>query len=173
MLEDKVRLFSENLARALDRRKFLTGTGTVMFGALAALATGRTALAKQVVTGSSDTGTSDRTPPPWPPQCAPPGPYCNITGTSDASGCMASRPYEPSGSCFQHLYNGQMLQCRIMYGWYQAGCWTTNVAGGRWTCCDCGCSVTGNEPYARLCGCAQFSSSPPPRPDGPARYSDN
>jgi hypothetical protein len=167
MLHDKVRRFSEQLARTVDRRKFLRSTGTVMFGTLAALATGRTALARQVVAGSSN-NVSDGNPPPWPPVCNPPGQYCNTTGKSDASGCMTSRPYEPGGSCFQHVYNGQTLQCRVMYQWYQVGCWTTVVQGGRWTCCDCGCSLTGNYPYTRTCGCAQFSANVPPRPDAPS-----
>lgn len=162
MLEDKVRLFSENLARALDRRKFMRATGTAMFGTLAALATGRVALAKSVASGGTSSGASSETPPPWPPQCAPPGPYCNLTGASDGSGCLGARgPYDPGASCFQHLVGGQVRQCRVIYNWYQAGCWTTNVTGGRWTCCDCGCDG------GSMCGCAQFSTGVPPRPDGP------
>jgi hypothetical protein len=164
MLEDKVRLFSENLARALDRRKFIRTTGTAMFGTLAALATGRMALARSVASGGTSSGARSETPPPWPPSCAPPGPYCNLNGTSDGTGCLGSRgPYDPGASCFQHRVGGNILQCRVIYNWYQAGCWTTNVTGGRWTCCDCGCGT----PQQAMCGCAQFSTSAPPRPDGP------
>jgi hypothetical protein len=98
---------------------------------------------------------------PMPPQCAPPGPYCNLNGVNEPNGCHG-------GHCFQHRYNGQVLQCRIIYNWYQAGCWTTPVSGGYWTCCDCGCGQ--NPPYQPYCGCAQFNgpTQPPlPQPDAP------
>jgi hypothetical protein len=160
MLDDKVKVLSESLARALDRRRFIKSTGTAMFATIAAAAAGHFSVARASASLGSSKGSSDTQPPPWPPQCAPPGPYCNITGVSDGSGCAASRPYEPSGSCFQHRVNGVIRQCVVIYNWYQAGCWTTPVSGGRWTCCDCGCGGS-------MCGCAQFSTSPPPRPDSP------
>jgi hypothetical protein len=161
-LDRKVRLLTEQFARTVDRRKFLKQAGTSLFAGVAAFAAGHFAIARASADGADDM-------PPWPPTCAPPGPYCNLTGQSDGSGCMQSRPYDPSASCFQHLYNGRVLQCRVYYI-YQAGCWTTPVQGGRWTCCDCECP-TGDPPpnQRRTCGCAQFSTNPPPRPDGPQR----
>lgn len=163
MIEDKVKIWSENLARNLDRRKFLRGTGTALFGGLAAFAAGHFTLAR--AQAAAGPGGTDTAPPPWPPQCAPPGPYCNITGVSDGSGCNAARgPYDPGGSCFQHLWQGQLLRCYIIYNWYQAGCWTSAGSGGYWTCCDCGCADSGGTQRA-MCGCAQFSAGPPPRPD--------
>jgi hypothetical protein len=148
-LERKVRLVTESLARTVDRRKFLKGAGNVLFGGLAAVAAGHLTLGRVKASDWSPAGG---------PQCAPPGPYCNI-GTGPLSGCYG-------GSCFQHLYNGQIRQCRVYYTYYQAGCWTTPVTGGRWTCCDCECP----QPSPRVtCGCAQFSTQPYPRPDGPLR----
>jgi hypothetical protein len=58
------------------------------------------------------------------------------------------------------MVSGTVYQCRIYYI-YQAGCWTTAATGGYWTCCDCQCT------NGSTCGCAQFSSSPSPRPDLP------
>lgn len=150
MFEQKVRVVSEGLARTMDRRKFLKGTGTTIFAGLAALAAGH-------ALGSSAAASGKR-PPLGGPQCAPPGPYCN-SGGGPLSGCNG-------GACFQHLHNGNMLQCVVMYGWYQSGCWTTPVGNGYWTCCDCGCGPNGGSP---LCGCAQHSSEPVPRPDGPGQ----
>jgi hypothetical protein len=161
-LDRKVRLLTESLVRKVDRRKFIKDAGTAIFASAAALAVGQFSVARASATTGKDGA------PPWPPVCAPPGPYCNVTGVSDGSGCAASRPYEPSGSCFQHLYNGEVLQCRVFYI-YQAGCWTTAVSGGAWTCCDCECPMSGGG--RRTCGCAQFSTSPPPRPDGPLSLS--
>jgi hypothetical protein len=68
-----------------------------------------------------------------------------------------------------------VVQCRVIYNWYQAGCWSTPVNNGttvgKWVCCDCGCGPTGGSP---MCGCAHFEgmwqgvpTSPPPRPDSP------
>src|SRR5688572_16607333 len=157
-LDKTVRLLTESLARTVDRRKFLKQAGTSVFAGMAALAAGHFSLAR--ASASPDPYT-----PPWPPVCAPPGPYCNITGVSDGSGCLGARgPYDPGASCFQHLYNGQILQCRVFYI-YQAGCWTTPSGGGAWTCCDCSCPIPGGG--SRSCGCAQYSVDPPPRPDGP------
>jgi hypothetical protein len=157
-LDVKVKLLTESLARAVDRRKFIKGTGTAMFATIAAAAAGHMSIAK--VKASSDDVAA-----PWPPTCAPPGPYCNITGQGDLSGCRRGGYGGDSGSCFQHLYNGEILQCRVYYTYYQAGCWTTAVQGGAWTCCDCECPMSGGG--RRTCGCAQFSTEPNPRPDGP------
>jgi hypothetical protein len=141
-----MRILTESLARAMDRREFLRRTGSALFASVAALAAGH------MVSGPA--WAASRVPQV--PQCAPPGPYCNLDGNrNDPNGCHGA-------SCFQHLYNGQVLQCRVFYI-YQAGCWTTPVTGGYWTCCDCECGT----PRVTTCGCAQFSTSPYPRPDSP------
>jgi hypothetical protein len=147
MLHRTTRIITENLARTMDRRSFLKRTSETMFVGMAALASGHAVL----TTASAKQG---RQPPqPTVPSCAPPGPYCNLNGVNEPNGCHG-------GSCFQHLSGGQVRQCRYYYI-YQAGCWTTAVTGGYWTCCDCRCDDNST------CGCAQFSGSPAPRPDGP------
>jgi hypothetical protein len=151
MLEKTTRIISENLARSLNRRSLLKRSGETAFGAMIALAAGHLSPATTLARGGGVQ------PPVGSPQCAPPGPYCN-TGGGILTGCHG-------GSCFQHLYNGQVLQCRVYYQWYQAGCWTTAVQGGYWTCCDCECLQGGQRMTS--CGCAQFSTGPSPRPDGP------
>jgi len=149
MLEKTTRIISENLARAVDRRAFLKRTGETAFAGLAALAAGHLVPAMAAAGGGSPVAV------PKTPSCAPPGPYCNLTGVSEPNGCHGA-------SCFQHLYQGTVYQCRVYYI-YQAGCWTTAATGGYWTCCDCECG----SPRVTTCGCAQFSSSPAPRPDSP------
>jgi hypothetical protein len=151
MVEDKVKLFSEGLARTINRRRFLKQAGSTMFGGLAAVAAGHMVIGKAAAM---------RQPPDPTPNCSPPGPYCN-TGGGILTGCHGS-------SCFQHLYNGQIYQCRVYYQWYQAGCWTSAGTGGYWTCCDCACG----NPQVTSCGCAQLSSGPLPRPDGPTGKAD-
>jgi hypothetical protein len=151
MLNERTRLVSENLARAINRRMFLKRAGETAFAGIAALVAGHTLLrpASARVT---------KLPPSFGPSavplCTPPGPYCNLTGTNEPNGCHGS-------SCFQHLYNSQVYQCRVYYTYYQAGCWTTATSGGYWTCCDCECGT----PRVATCGCAQFSAAPSPRPD--------
>ena len=151
MLEQTTRIVSENLARSIDRRSFLRRAGTVAFSGMAALMAGRMTPAFAGVGGTSPS----QPPPPLVPRCAPPGPYCNLNGVNEPNGCHG-------GSCFQHLNGGQVRQCRVFYI-YQAGCWTTPdpTIGGYWTCCDCNCDGGSS------CGCAQHSSQPVPRPDGP------
>jgi hypothetical protein len=144
MVDKTIRMLSENLARTMNRRKFLRQAGQTTFLGMAALVAGHSL-------GGTVQAAKDN-----PPSCAPPGPYCNLNGINEPNGCRG-------GSCFQHRHQGNILQCRVMYGWYQAGCWTTHVAGGYWVCCDCECGV----PRQTLCGCAQFSQTPVPRPDGP------
>jgi hypothetical protein len=143
MLEKTMRVVSENLARTIDRRSLLKRTGQTAFVGLAALATGHM---------MPSTARAGGQPPNI--SCAPPGPYCSIFG-QPTDGCHGA-------SCFQHLYNGQVYQCRVFYI-YQAGCWTTAASGGYWTCCDCECGT----PRVASCGCAQFSATPVPRPDAP------
>ena len=142
MLEHSTRLISENLARALNRRRFLKKAGEASFLGLAALAAGQAFPSR---------ASADKVPNI---QCSPPGPYCQI-GNAPTDGCHGA-------SCFQHLYNGQVYQCRVFYI-YPAGCWTTAASGGYWTCCDCECGT----PRVASCGCAQFSANPVPRPDAP------
>ncbi|MEO6456847.1 MAG: hypothetical protein ABIO92_01025 [Chloroflexia bacterium] len=153
MLEQKVKILSESLARGMDRRKFLKQTGSTLFAGMATLAVGHVLGSKASAAGTL--------PPKIEITCAPPGPYCN-TGGGDLSGCHGS-------SCYQHLYNGEVMQCRVYYI-YQAGCWTTAVSGGYWVCCDCECFNTAGT--RRTCGCAQFSTQPVPRPDGPGGGAD-
>ena len=151
MLEQTTRILSENLARAVDRRSFLKRAGEVAFAGMAALAAGH------LVPSLAAAGTGP-TPVEQPrtPSCSPPGPYCNLNGTNEPNGCHGA-------NCFQHLVSGTVYQCRVYYTYYQAGCWTTSVTGGYWTCCDCRCSDAGSS----TCGCAQFNGSPAPRPDAP------
>jgi hypothetical protein len=152
MLEKTTRVLSENLARSLDRRSFLRRTGQTAFASLAALAAGQ---ALPMVASAS----GKRLPPQITPNCVPPGPYCN-TGGGDLSGCHGA-------SCFEHLYQGQVIVCRLQYG-YQVECWTTAdppPGTGYWTCCDCDCYR--NNIRVASCGCAQYSASPSPRPDRP------
>ena len=142
MLERTMHLMSENLARSMDRRSFLKRVGATTFAGVAALAAGHAMLtpasASKLV-----------------PSCSPPGPYCNYNGVNEPNACHGA-------SCFQHVYNGQLLQCHL-YGGYPTGCWTTAAQGGYWTCCDCQCG----NPAQTTCGCAQFSGAPVPRPDMP------
>src|SRR5436309_1480854 len=139
MLERTTRLFSENLARAMDRRSFLKRTGEVAFGGMAAL------MAGHMVPALASAGSVSTSVGPGVPRCAPPGPYCNINGINEPNGCLG-------GTCFQHMVGGQIVQCRVNYCCYQAGCWTTASSGGYWTCCDCTCG-------SASCGCAQFTAS--------------
>ena len=153
MIEKSMRIVTENLARALDRRQFLKRAGNTAFMGMAALAAGHFATAG-VVAGVRRQPVDSPPVSNGGPVCAPPGPYCN-TGGGPLSGCHGS-------SCFQHLFNGQVLQCRVFYI-YQAGCWSTPSGSGYWVCCDCECGT----PRVTSCGCASHTSSPVPRPDGP------
>lgn len=156
MFERTTRILSENLARSMNRRLFLKRAGESAFLGMAALAAGHAVSGRALAMGN-------RQPPvpvPTTPSCSPPGPYCNLNGISEPNGCHGA-------NCFQHLYSGTVYQCRVYYQYYQAGCWTTPVTGGYWTCCDCECLNTGGQRVA-TCGCAQFSAGPAPRPDGPA-----
>ena len=77
MLEKATRLFSENLARAIDRRSFLKRVGETTFAGVAALAAGH------LVPSLAAAGTSP-TAVPKTPSCSPPGPYCSVTGHKQA-----------------------------------------------------------------------------------------
>ncbi|HKP52776.1 MAG TPA: hypothetical protein VJ183_08980 [Chloroflexia bacterium] len=154
MFDQKIRVLSEGLARRLDRREFLKQTGTTMFAGIAALAAGHS------LTGNAAASSGTNSRAPLIPNCNPPGPYCNLNGNiQDPNGCHG-------GSCFQHRTGGQIYQCYVYYTYYSAGCWTTPTGGGYWTCCDCDCRNSAGQRVA-TCGCAQYSTGPVPRPDGP------
>ena len=145
MIEQRIKVVSEALARSIDRRSFIRR-------ASAGVASGITAFAMGSLLSTSPARAAVRSNGlvPSQPQCAPPGPYCN-TGTGALSGCHG-------GHCYQHLYNGQVYACTVYYQYYPAGCWSTASGGGYWTCCDCSCGV----PRVATCGCAQFSQTPAP-----------
>jgi hypothetical protein len=153
VLERTTRLLSEGLARTINRRTLLRRAGETTFLGMAALAAGH------FTSGSASAHVKRDPAQPSTPSCAPPGPYCNLNGVNEPNGCHGA-------SCFQHLNAGTVYQCRVYYQYYQAGCWTTAVTGGYWTCCDCECLNSSGSRVA-TCGCAQFSSGPAPRPDGP------
>jgi hypothetical protein len=157
-LDQTTRILSEGLARAIDRRTFIKRASQSAFAGLLALTVGHGLPGRAAAKG----GPTPPQPPIGGPVCNPPGPYCNLNGVNEPNGCHG-------GHCFQHRYQGQVLSCRIVYNWYQAGCWTTPVGGGGyWTCCDCGCGQ--NPPYQPYCGCAQYTgpgAPPPPLPDAP------
>ena len=163
MLDQKIRIISENLARVVDRRQFVQKTGSTMFAGLIALAAGH-----GLTRDAAAHGERRRTRVPLVPLCSPPGPYCNTNGTNEPNGCLNSQPGGPySGRCFQHRSQGQMLYCRVYYTYYQGGCWTRATTGGYWTCCDCECSIDPGGPRLATCGCAGFSGDPAPGPDSP------
>jgi hypothetical protein len=153
MFDHKVRLLTEGFARAMGRRKFLTQMGAAVFASVATLASSRalggTVLAQQ----KGDEGLS---PPldPFGSLCqAPNNRFCTITeSTTNSDGCQGAY-------CFQHLYNSQLLECKLSYNYgYAVGCWTTfdYSNNGYWTCCDCDCG----SPIilSAACGCARFST---------------
>jgi hypothetical protein len=142
VLEQRIKVISETLARAVDRRTFLRQTGT-------AVVSGVTALALGSLLSTSPARAAVRGVAPAPPQCSPPGPYCNLNGVNDPNGCHG-------GHCYRHLSGGIVRTCQVYYQYYQAGCWTTASGGGYWTCCDCQCSG------GSTCGCAQFTLTPAP-----------
>jgi len=152
VLEKTTRILSESLARATNRRTFLKRAGESTFIGMAALAAGHLTL------GHASAAVNPMPKVPATPSCSPPGPYCNIDGTNEPNGCHGA-------SCFEYLFNSQVIQCRVYYQFYQAGCWTTAATGGYWTCCDCECLQNGQR--VATCGCAQFTGAPAPRPDGP------
>jgi hypothetical protein len=138
MLEQRIRIVSEALARAVNRRTFLRQTGSAVVSGVAALALG-SILSSSTAKASAQKGKGPLVPAI---SCSPPGPYCN-TGGGDLSGCHGAH-------CYQHLSGGQVLTCQVFYVYYNVGCWTTSG----WTCCDCMC--TGNVP----CGCAELLGNP-------------
>lgn len=147
MLEQKIRVISEGLARAIDRRDFLKRAGGTIASGVAALVLG------PLVARQSSVHAAPMIPTVA--NCAPPGPYCNLDGMNEPNGCRGA-------SCFQHVNSGQLLQCRVFYIYAVTGCWTTAAGGGYWTCCDCTCS---NGTINASCGCAQYSGAGEPVPD--------
>lgn len=145
MLEHRIRVLSEALARAIDRRLFLRRAGSSIAAGAAALVIGPALTGNRAEAAPKPLSSPNIT-------CSPPGPYCN-TGGGNLSGCNGAH-------CYQHLYNGTVYSCQVYYQYYQVGCWTTASSGGYWTCCDCACGT----PRVATCGCAQFNApgSPPP-----------
>jgi hypothetical protein len=143
MLEQRIRIISEGLARSIDRRAFLRRTGSAVASGMAALALG------SVLTNNPSKANAGALVPS-PPSCSPPGPYCNVNGVA-TDGCRG-------GHCYQHKSGGTTYACQVYYTYYQQGCWTTYVSGGYWTCCDCQCGGGGT------CGCAQFNPGGNPNP---------
>jgi len=150
--DHSTRILTENLARAIDRRTFLKRASQTLFGGLLAVAVG------QVPARAAGSRESPAPARPLAPVCAPVGPYCNI-GSGDLSGCHGAH-------CFQHLYSGQVLQCRVFYQYFQTGCWTNPGTGGYWTCCDCECRNSSGQRLG-VCGWAQVSGNPLPQPMPP------
>ena len=144
MFEQRVRVVSEALARAVDRRAFLKQAGGVVVSGVTALALG------SLVTSNTARAAVPAGPHvPNVPNCAPPGPYCNYEG---------GNPPQPDSChgahCYQHMSGGQVRACHVYYAFYQVGCWTASGSGGMWTCCDCQCDG------GSTCGCAQFTATP-------------
>ncbi|MDQ3928735.1 MAG: hypothetical protein M3328_06255 [Chloroflexota bacterium] len=167
MFDHKVRLLTEGLARAMGRRKFLAQMSAAVFAGVATLAAGRalsnTASAQQDG-GEYDPSHDPRrgrpdTPLGGKPCFAPNGRFCSVNAPQSSDGCQGAY-------CFQHVYGGQLLECRLSYNWgYAVGCWTVVDQGGGayWTCCDCDCSNTGTFGMsAGSCGCARYSPLPMP-----------
>ncbi len=143
MLEQKIKVFSEALARVVDRRTFLRRMGGTMVAGVSAMVMGP-ALA------SAGAGAASKALASPTISCSPPGPYCN-TGGGDTSGCRG-------GHCYQHQTAPNTVTCQVYYTYYATGCWTSAVSGGYWTCCDCRCSNNAT------CGCAQFNPGGNPSP---------
>jgi hypothetical protein len=143
MLEQRIRIVSEALARAVNRRTFLRQTGSVVVSGVTALAMGHLLATNH----ASAAVTKPKVPDV--PNCAPPGPYCNYEGGSPP------QPDSCHGAhCYQHFNAGQVQMCHVYYAFYNVGCWTASGSGGFWTCCDCQCA------NGSTCGCAQFTGTP-------------
>lgn len=140
MLDQKIKVMSESLARGINRRSFLKQAGGAVVATVSTFALGPilSNRARQVSAAPLIPTIS----------CSPPGPYCN-TGGGDLSGCHG-------GHCFQHTTGGITYPCRVYYQYYTTGCWTTASGGGYWTCCDCQCFNTSGQNVAN-CGCASFN----------------
>ncbi|MGA7730632.1 MAG: hypothetical protein WCD37_05105 [Chloroflexia bacterium] len=151
MIEQKIKVLSESLARGLDRREFLRRAGGVVVSGVVALVMGPT-LARNATRVSASPLVPLRA------RCSPPGPFCNLEGasssqTSEPTGCR-------DGHCFQHVTTpgGTVRDCVVYYQFYPGtGCWTTIDGNGYWTCCDCTCGGAN-------CGCAKFSRAGGPNP---------
>jgi hypothetical protein len=144
MLEQRIRVISEALARTVDRRAFLKQAGGVVVSGVTALALG-SLMPSHTARAAAQAGPHV----PNVPQCAPPGPYCNYEGGSPP------QPDSCHGAhCYQHLSGGQVQMCHVYYAFYQVGCWSTQSGGGYWTCCDCQCA------NGSTCGCAEFTTTP-------------
>ena len=142
MLEHRIRVISESLAREVDRRGFLRKVGGAIVTGVAAAVMGP-GLGTQLRRATAAPVLPNRA------RCAPPGPYCNLEGAtgvnSEPTGCRG-------GHCYQHRTSpgGPILSCQVYYIYAVTGCWTTADGNGYWTCCDCDCGSVN-------CGCAQYN----------------
>src|SRR3954447_2849220 len=145
MLDQKIRVASEALARTVDRRNFLKVAGGAVVTGIVGLAMG------PALGGREKAFAAPRVPNV--PGCNPPGPYCNTDGVNEPNACRG-------GSCYQHHNtSNQIIDCHLDTMYQITGCWTTASANGYWTCCDCRC--TGNI----TCGCAQYTAATGVFPD--------
>ena len=92
MIDQKIRVLSEVLAREVDRRSFLKRAGGAVVAGIATLVLKPT-LASAGASAHANAGPALAGEIPA-ISCAPPGPYCN-TGGGDLSGCRG-------GHCFAH-----------------------------------------------------------------------
>ncbi len=74
MLEQRIRIVSEALARTVNRRTFLRQTGSAVVSGVTALAMGH------LIATSPASAAVKKPKVPSVPNCAPPGPYCNYEG---------------------------------------------------------------------------------------------
>lgn len=143
MIEQRIKVWSEAIARNIDRRTFLRRAGGAVVSGVVALVMGPALGRSATVTASPLV--PDRA------RCAPPGPFCNLEGmpsaSSEPTGCR-------NGHCFQHVTSpgGTVQSCKVYYTFYPGtGCWTTIDGNGYWTCCDCECDSGAH------CGCAGYT----------------
>lgn len=156
MVEQRIRVISEALARGLDRRSFLRRTGGTLVAGVVSLVLGPT-LATRVP------GVSAAPLIPETARCSPPGPYCSLDGQNEPNGCNGA-------DCFEYMSSGQVLTCVVDYRFYAGrGCWTTIDGNGYWTCCDCSCSNAAGTITNVSCGCAQYTRAGSSLPGAPTR----
>lgn len=144
MIDQKIKVFSEVLARAVDRRTFLKRLGGAVVAGVSTMTLGP-ALANS---GAKAAGKALASPTV---SCSPPGPYCNLNGVNEPNGCLNSSAPNYNASCFQHRSGGTVYSCQVYYTYYTTGCWTTAQGTGYWTCCDCQCT------NGSTCGCASYN----------------
>lgn len=157
MFDQKIRILTEGMARAMGRRKFLTQASAAVFASVAALASGR-ALGGTVSAQQKDANGQPQPARPLVGPCqAPQNTFCSVNVPQSSDGCQGAY-------CFQHKHVNEILECRLSYNWgYSVGCWTVmdQTGGAYWTCCDCDCGNS-SDPHVWSCGCARYSELPMP-----------